>query len=804
MINRVTSEINNRQKEIIPGGYIQEEHPNPILQISLEGVLFYQNRAAENLHSLLKLKSGKKLPEVLLSAFNKFKDKNILNEEIELKLKDKYYYTEFALSSNNKFINAYLKENKYRQRVEFTLQQNKSNLHHLLDSVSDIFFVTDEKGYFLNFNEQAVRTSGLKPEELIGRHFSTLIREDKRERAIQFYANQRKNNISHTHYKYPITSNDEEEIWLEQSVQIIYNNDQAISGFMGIARDITKRQNDEKYLTNLLKELKTKNRQLQDKQKYLHSINEFASAILNENKIENIVWVITQNVIHKFGFEDCVVYLIDEERKFLEQRAAYGPKNPEGKVIKDPILIPIGKGIVGSVASSGRPEIVNDTSKDQRYICDDKSRSSELSVPILAEGEVIGVIDSEHSDKGFFTNEHLETLITIAGLVSMRLKSALMEEKQRKAKLALKESELKLRSVIDSALDSVIIIDHHGLIREWNPRSSEIFGYTAEETKSQPLHNFIIPERFHDRYLKGLQNFPETGDDSIIHRREETIGINKEGNEFPVELSIIPIQLNGNHFFSVFTRDITAEKASKLEMKKALEKEKEVNDLKSRFVTMTSHEFRTPLTTIQTNVEIMSFLTKSHDAAFNKKLEKYHTRIGSEIDRLTDLMNDILIRGKIEAGKLPFKPEKVDLTKLTSDIIKQSYSNMSDGRNVDVQVHGEQTEISIDPNLFTHILTNLLGNSFKYSKNDNPELEIFYLKNRVEIIVSDHGIGIIKNEIGNLFESFFRGSNVDNAQGTGLGLTIVKQFVELHKGSIEVESIPNKQTIFKIKLPYKS
>jgi len=129
---------------------------------------------------------------------------------------------------------------------------------------------------------------------------------------------------------------------------------------------------------------------------------------------------------------------------------------------------------------------------------------------------------------------------------------------------------------------------------------------------------------------------------------------------------------------------------------------------------------------------------------------------------------------------------------------------MSDGRNVDVQVHGEQTEISIDPNLFTHILTNLLGNSFKYSKNDNPELEIFYLKNRVEIIVSDHGIGIIKNEIGNLFESFFRGSNVDNAQGTGLGLTIVKQFVELHKGSIEVESIPNKQTIFKIKLPYKS
>ena len=114
--------------------------------------------------------------------------------------------------------------------------------------------------------------------------------------------------------------------------------------------------------------------------------------------------VITQNVIHKFGFKDCVVYLIDEEREFLEQVAAVGPKNPKAKVIKDPILIPMGMGIVGSVASTGIAEIVSDTSEDERYILDDEFRLSELSVPIHADGEVIGVIDSEHHQKNFFTS----------------------------------------------------------------------------------------------------------------------------------------------------------------------------------------------------------------------------------------------------------------------------------------------------------------------------------------------------------------------------------------------------------------
>ena len=122
---------NNNPKWNTHFKYLQEENPSPIFQISLEGVLFYQNRACENIGGEWKMKSGKRLPKVLLSAFNKFKIKKIFKEEIELKINDTYYFVEFVLSSNRKFINAYVKENKYRLRVEFAFEQNRSNFRHL-------------------------------------------------------------------------------------------------------------------------------------------------------------------------------------------------------------------------------------------------------------------------------------------------------------------------------------------------------------------------------------------------------------------------------------------------------------------------------------------------------------------------------------------------------------------------------------------------------------------------------------------------------------------------------------------------
>lgn len=164
---------------------------------------------------------------------------------------------------------------------------------------------------------------------------------------------------------------------------------------------------------------------------------------------DDILWDIARNCISRLQFEDCVIYLIDEERNVLVQKAAYGVKNPSEREIFNPIEIPIGKGIVGSVAVSGRPELVPDTSKDERYIVDDARRLSELAVPIVYQGKVLGVIDSEHSRKKFFKQHHLDVLMTVASICSAKIAKVLAQqataEKEKRVKeldALMKESRL--------------------------------------------------------------------------------------------------------------------------------------------------------------------------------------------------------------------------------------------------------------------------------------------------------------------------------------------------------------------------
>jgi len=176
----------------------------------------------------------------------------------------------------------------------------------------------------------------------------------------------------------------------------------------------------------------------------LEALNSLMASILGKTSIHEIAWEITKNTIGLLGFEDCVIYLFNKETNSLNQIAAFGNLKSSNGTVIDQIEIPLGQGIVGTVAETGVPEIIEDTSKDDRYIVDDMIRYSEISVPIIAEGEIIGVIDSEHSSKNFFTNDHLKTLQTIASLAATQLKNALSLELKQKAE---KEKEQVLKDL---------------------------------------------------------------------------------------------------------------------------------------------------------------------------------------------------------------------------------------------------------------------------------------------------------------------------------------------------------------------
>ncbi len=184
---------------------------------------------------------------------------------------------------------------------------------------------------------------------------------------------------------------------------------------------------------------------LAQKTRHLRIINDLAIELLRVDSLNDVLWLITRGAIANLGFDDCIIYLVDDTSRQLVQRAAHGPKNPAEREIRDPIVIPVGEGIVGAVAVSGEPVIVRDTREDSRYIVDDASRLSEIAVPILHHERVIGVIDSENENPHFYTEEHLEVLTILASITSTKLAACLSIESLNETVKRLEETRVELQ-----------------------------------------------------------------------------------------------------------------------------------------------------------------------------------------------------------------------------------------------------------------------------------------------------------------------------------------------------------------------
>lgn len=246
-------------------------------------------------------------------------------------------------------------------------------------------------------------------------------------------------------------------------------------------------------------------------------------------------------------------------------------------------------------------------------------------------------------------------------------------------------------------------------------------------------------------------------------------------------------------------RDITDRKWAEEEIYKALEKEKELSELKSRFVSMVSHEFRTPLATILSSAELLEYY--GHKSTEKEKLDFFH-QIRTAIQRMTGLLDDVLTINRAEAGKLEFRPAPLELEKFCRDLVEELQLNAGNKHAISLVSQGQCTNACMDEKLLRHIFTNLLSNAVKYSPQGGTIHFEFACQNEESIFqVKDRGIGIPTEEQQRLFEPFHRAKNVGNIPGTGLGLSIVKRLVDLHEGRIEVASQVGNGTTFTVTLP---
>lgn len=408
-----------------------------------------------------------------------------------------------------------------------------------------------------------------------------------------------------------------------------------------------------------------------------------------------------------------------------------------------------------------------------------------------------------------------------------------------------------LEAVFEAAVDGILIIDANAIIIRLNRAVEKLFGYTSEELLGQNIRMLMAsPHRSqHDSYL---QRYLQTGQRHIIGIGREVEGRKKDGSLFPFGLSVSEFKMKEELFFAGIIHDLSEQKRaeqevtqlnrelearveertqqltdavnklletnqqlkseiqrrqkaeeallqSKAAIQHALDSEKEMSELKSRFVSMASHEFRTPLTSILASAELLQVYTHTEQ---QPKRDKHITRILSSVSNMIGVLNDFLSLSKLESGKVENQPEYFALNTFLEECSQELIGILKKGQHIRVECEQALGEVYLDKRLLKNILLNLLSNAVKYSPENKTIRCYAQLKDHeIQIQVHDEGIGIPKEEQKRLFSRFYRASNSAGIEGTGLGLTIVQRYLDLMGGNIQFVSEVEKGSVFTVTFP---
>ncbi|MEL6924699.1 MAG: PAS domain S-box protein, partial [Bacteroidota bacterium] len=377
---------------------------------------------------------------------------------------------------------------------------------------------------------------------------------------------------------------------------------------------------------------------------------------------------------------------------------------------------------------------------------------------------------------------------------------------QQLAEMKVRQSEQMLRRIIDTSLDAVINIDEKGHVVEWSQQATRIFGYIREEAMGKNMGELIVPEAHREAHEKGMRHFLRTGEGPVLGNRIEITAIDKNQREFPIELSISPIKIDGHYFFSGFIRDITDRKKAEQELISAKQAAEQAQQAEQQFLANMSHEIRTPMNAVIGMTHLL------YETNPNEAQKEYLDSLRFSADSLMGIITNILDLSKIEANELEFEQRTFSLLELLKSL-QQTFQFKVREKPISVVLDidsGIKNHLIGDSVRLNQILTNLLGNASKFTHKGTIGVRVKMMAATngqyiLKIDVHDTGIGISPDNIEKIFENFKQADVRITRKfgGTGLGLTIVKQLVELQGGSIEVRSEAGQGSTFSIVLPFK-
>lgn len=378
----------------------------------------------------------------------------------------------------------------------------------------------------------------------------------------------------------------------------------------------------------------------------------------------------------------------------------------------------------------------------------------------------------------------------------------------------------------------ILVINKEGEIILANNFLLSLFEYSEPSDIIGKKIEILIPERFHKHHVSDRTKYTKKPEQRPMGIGRDLFGRKKSGSEFPVEISLSGYKNGDDVFVIAFVSDISRRKeieesvfqqqqqlaetnrtietlnqeletkvnlrteelqATMKRLEAALEKEKDLNELKSRFVSMASHEFRTPLSTVLSSAYLIKQYQLTEDQV---KRDKHLERIISSVSMLTDILNDFLSVGKIEEGKIQVRLTEFNIEEHIKAIAEEIKNILQKGQVIQYRHEGDPI-VLLDPSLLKHIVMNLVSNAVKFSPEDTIiEIKTICNEHCIILSVKDHGIGISNEDQKHLMERFFRATNAGNIQGTGLGLHIISKYAELMNGAVECKSELEKGTEF--------
>jgi PAS domain S-box-containing protein len=382
----------------------------------------------------------------------------------------------------------------------------------------------------------------------------------------------------------------------------------------------------------------------------------------------------------------------------------------------------------------------------------------------------------------------------------------------------------RYEALFNNASMGIVVVNSKAIICSINPFALALFGYTADEVIEQPIE-MLIPQRYHHHHVHHRDGYIAHPKSRPMGLGLDLFGIKKDGIEFPVEVSLGSYNDKEEKYVIAFVSDISVRKnaeaeivklnndlestvqqrtseltkamqlleRSQAEMLRSLEKEKELGELKSRFVSMASHEFRTPLSTILSSTYLIEKYSLTEEQT---KRDRHLQRIISSVSMLTDILNDFLSVGKIEEGKIQVRLTEFNIKELIVSTIEEIKNNLKKNQEIEYE-HEGGVMVYLDTSLLRHIIMNLVSNASKFSSEAGViKIKTNFGDSSILLSVKDFGIGISSEDQKHLMERFFRGTNAGMIQGTGLGLHIVSKYSELLNGNVRCNSVLEQGTEF--------